>query len=293
MPKIVILAMAFLALTIGAAKAGPAYQRILDEAEIRLGVRSDAPPFASLVDGRPEGFSIDLCAEVAAAIRSDAGIGTLRATLVPVGTQRRFEALEAGEIDLLCGATTATLERRERVDFSIPTFLTGVGAVMRADAPALLRAVLVEEAPAERSATVVAEALKGARLGLRRDTTAETWLAERALGDAAGVEVLGFDDHEAGLAQVRSGEIDAYLADHAILTALVRKADDPRLKLSAKAFTHEPYTLPKGDSELRLAVDRALSRLYRSGRIVELFERHFGTPTAGVRSFYAMSALPE
>jgi ABC-type amino acid transport substrate-binding protein len=37
----------------------------------------------------------------------------------------RFEAITQQRADLLCEPTSATLTRRERVDFSIPTFLDG------------------------------------------------------------------------------------------------------------------------------------------------------------------------
>ena len=54
----------------------------------------------------------------------------------------RFDALAQGRIDLLCGAATATLERRRQVAFSIPIFPSGIGALVREDAPERLKAVL-------------------------------------------------------------------------------------------------------------------------------------------------------
>jgi ABC-type amino acid transport substrate-binding protein len=67
------------------------------------------------------------------------------------------------------------------------------------------------------------------------------------------------------------------------------------LAISRRAFTHEPYALalPRGDEGFRLIVDRALSHLYRTGAILNLFERHFGRPDASVKLFYLVSALPE
>src|SRR5208337_1302603 len=52
----------------------------------------------------------------------------------------------------------------------------------------------------------------------------------------------------------------------------------------------EPYALalPRGDSDFRLAVDRALSHIYRSGEIVAVFQRTFGgkaEPSHAGRSF--------
>lgn len=275
------------------AAAGPVLDRIAERGAIHIGYRTDAPPFSALVDGQPQGFSVVLCGAVAAALKQELGAESFRAKLVPVGTEQRFEALESGEIDILCGATTVTLERRARIDFSIPTFLTGVGAIARSDAAPLLRAVLVEDGPAALSDTVVAEALRNARLGVRRGTTALDWLSAATLETIEGIEIVEFDDHEVGVSQVASGEIDAYLADQAILVALGRTKTG--MAISNKAFTHEPYALglPRGDPDFRLSIDRALSRLYRSGDILKIFERSFGPPTESVLGFYARTAIPE
>mgnify|MGYP006279719625 FL=1 len=215
-----------------------------------------------------------------------------RARLVPVGTERRFEALVAGEIDILCGATTATLSRRETVSFSLPIFHTGVGAILRRDAAPALTAALVEQSPDALAPAALAAALEGRRLGVRRATTAEPWL-ERFAEAAPDTVIRPFDRHDAAIEQLRAGEIDAYFADLAILAGLV-EADEPLLA-SRRPFTTEPYALalPRGDEDLRLLVDRALSRLYRSGEVLELIERHFGRPGRDVRAFYRMSALPE
>jgi len=54
--------------------------------------------------------------------------------------------------------------------------------------------------------------------------------------------------------------------------------------------------LPRGDSDFRLAVDRALSHIYRSGEIVPIFERTFGgkaKPSQILQTLYLISGLPD
>ena len=58
--------------------------------------------------------------------------------------------VEDGAVDLLCGANTVTLTRREIVSFSIPIFPSGTGALLSADAPLALREVLAQGQPASR-----------------------------------------------------------------------------------------------------------------------------------------------
>jgi ABC-type amino acid transport substrate-binding protein len=53
--------------------------------------------------------------------------------------------------------------------------------------------------------------------------------------------------------------------------------------------------LPHGDDDFRLAVDRALSHIYRSGEITVVFKRTFGGAKPGqvLQTLYLVSALPD
>jgi ABC-type amino acid transport substrate-binding protein len=182
------------------------------------------------------------------------------------------------------------------VSFSIPTFITGVAAVVRKDATGPIVKALVESGQDPLSPAAVTEVLKGRRIGVRRDTTAESWLNEGPLKGIEDAKIVPIESHDTGIAQVLAGEIDVYFADQAILSGQVRSSGSAaELAITRKAFTNEPYALalPRGDEGFRLIVDRALSHLYRTGAILKLFERHFGQPDASVKLFYLMSALPE
>ncbi|MEQ9125039.1 MAG: transporter substrate-binding domain-containing protein, partial [Alphaproteobacteria bacterium] len=276
--------------------AGERLDRIVAEKRIRLGVRADAPPFAAIRDGKVSGFSVDLCRQVAAAAMAATGLDALDADFVTVETQNRFKAIEEGRIDILCGAATATLKRREIVSFSLPIFSTGVSAVVAADAPDLLKEILVTVGPAASSEAAIAEAFRGRTVGVRANTTAAEWLSHGPLARLDAVTIREVGDHAAGLAAVAAGEMAAYFADKAILLGVLRQSPPAggRLLVSEASFTREPYALalPRTDEDLRLMVDRALSRLYRDGSILKLYERHFGKPTGEVVLFYTMIALP-
>ena len=53
--------------------------------------------------------------------------------VVGIHVDERF--VKDGKVDLLCGATTATLSRREVVDFSIPTFVDGASVLLNSEGP--------------------------------------------------------------------------------------------------------------------------------------------------------------
>ena len=74
---------------------------------LRVGVKSDAPPFGSLdALGRPVGFEIDLARLFARVLFDD----DRRVELVPVTTATRFGVLQGGRVDLVAATITATDE---------------------------------------------------------------------------------------------------------------------------------------------------------------------------------------
>jgi putrescine:ornithine antiporter len=62
-----------------------------------------------------------------------------------------------------------------------------------------------------------------------------------------------------------------------------------------RQFTYAPFAMAmkRGSEDLRLLVDRSLSRLYRSGEITQVYSRFFGAPGKGTQQFFEHTALPE
>ncbi|MEO1775420.1 MAG: amino acid ABC transporter substrate-binding protein [Pseudomonadota bacterium] len=293
-PLLPLAALALGGMTAPAA-AGPVYDRVVERGVLNIGIRTDTPPFAYVQDGAPRGFTAELCGMMAGAILATSDLEVLDAKVIPVTAENRFDALKSGEIDLLCGATTANLTRRETMSFTIPTFSTGIGALVAADAPALLLE-LINGGPAALSANATREGLKGKTLGFQTGTTAETWVAEKVMPQLEGAVLMPVDNHVKGIESVADGTIDLYFADKAILSGLLRGLDNAEgFAVSRATFTSEPYALaiPRGDEDLRLVMDRALSHIYRSGAIYRLYERYFGKPGTIERVFYSAVALPE
>ena len=106
-------------------------EQVAESKTLRLGYRTDTPPFsAEPRPGQRVGYSLDLCRAVADAVKYELKLTALVVQYVAVGAENRFEMIEQGKIDLLCGATTVTLSRRARVDFSLPIFVDGAGVII-------------------------------------------------------------------------------------------------------------------------------------------------------------------
>ena len=275
--------IAALQISVGVASAGT-LDRIAQEKSIRIAYREDAPPF-SYKDkiGEPTGFMVDLCRAVAKKLAEQPNLSSLNVVYVPVTAQDRFEAITQQKADLLCEPTSVTLSRREQVDFSIPTFLDGASLMVRADG----------------SKNWTLRELAGQKIGVLAGTTTEESL-RNSLKDAGIIgDVVAIKTHDEGLAMLDEGKISAYFADRSILLFLIKNSKAPdKLRLADDYLTVEPYALalPRGDADFRLAVDRALSHIYRSGEIVSIFRHTFGgkaEPSQILRTLYVISGLPD
>ena len=62
-----------------------------------------------------------------------------------------------------------------------------------------------------------------------------------------------------------------------------------------RLFTHEPVALAvrRGDEDIRLTVDRTLSRLFRSEVFRDIYVKWFGEPDAAAITFFQQNALTE
>ena len=247
---------------------------------LRIGYREDAPPFSFKNDiGEAAGYTVELCRQVAAGIGQLHQIEGLVVDYVPVTAADRFAAVTEGKIHLLCGATTQTLARREIVSFSLPTFIDGASVLFRADGPKSF------------------PEMAGQTIGVLGNTTTEKGLSNTLEREGMQADVVAVNSHEEGFDRLVAGDISAYFADRAILAYMLQHSDQAaNLHLSNRFFSHEPFALalPRGDEDFRLAVDRVLSYLYKSGRIGDVFKATFpnAQPTDILKALYLINGLP-
>jgi len=285
MPRIVALAIALLvAPALASAQTLDGHlKKFKDTKTVAIAYRSDAAPF-SFADGakEPTGYSIELCRRVVATIAQQIGAEGVQIKWVPVTVQTRMEAVAKGQADMECGSTTVTLSRMKQVNFSSFTFVDGTGLLIRADSPA-------------RALTDLA----GKKIAVIPGTTNEKAVNEALKRNVVNATVVTVKNREEGLTQLEAGEIDAFASDKVLLMALAPKAKDPKkIALLTEDLSFEPYaiTLPRGDDSFRLAVNSALAQIYRSGGIVEIFQRWFGAigkPGIMLEAAFIFGAIPE
>ena len=276
--------------TAGCASMGPGappagtLEKIRTTKTIALGYRDSSVPFSYAGPTKePMGYSVDLCTRVVEDLRRDLTLPDLQVTWVPVSVETRVRALVNGTIDLECGSTTNTLSRQERVDFSLTTFITGASLLALAGSG-------------------VSDQFGAIRIAVIPGTTTEQMVKSAIASMGAGADaakLVAVKDHADGLAAVVDRRADVYATDRAILMGLVTSASNPRqFALLDRYLSYEPYALMlrRGDPEFRLAVNRSLARLYRSGQVLDIYRRWFGQwgdPSPLTLGMYAVEGLPE
>jgi hypothetical protein len=120
----------------------------------------------------------------------------------------------------------------------------------------------------------------------------------RTLGWSRSAKTISDVETFAGLDALADREVDLYFGDQAILLFQIEaKGMSDDLAVMEEIFSFEPYALAlkRGESGLRLAVDRALSEIYDEGLIYALILAEMGdyplSPEA--RAVYQIVGLPE
>jgi ABC-type amino acid transport substrate-binding protein len=277
-----------LVLALAAALAAPAaaqstLERIRSSGAITLGYIDNAAPFSAAgPQGEPQGYSVDLCREIARGIAAQLGLAKLDTRWVALTIQNRLEAVSARRVDIECSTTTWTLSRQRNVDFSLITFVDGGSVLTRAG-----------------SGMGRLADLNGKRVAVIKGTTTEQALRESLARYKVNAEVLTVTTRPEGLKLVEDAKVEGFAADRTTLVgAVLAKQAGGAYRLLDEDFSIEPYAfaLPSGDQEYRVAVNRVLARLFRTGEIGKIYERWLGPlgpPSALLSATYFVQGIAE
>ena len=252
--------------------AGPTIDtmaRIKDTHTITLGVREAARPFSFVNEQKQgQGYSVDLCLAAVDEIKRDLKLPDVKVNYVVVTGADRIPKLQKGEIDLECGSTTNTKARQEQVDFSYTIFVAG----MRVLIPNGSKVETVKD-------------MDGMTIALSKGTTSEKLFNQLNNSGEAKMKLVQYANNNEAFKALREGKARAFAQDDALLLGLASKEKAlDQLGLGQLAFSVEPYgiMIRKGDARLASAVDRALSHVYSSGEIEQLYAKWFQTATLAI-----------
>jgi ABC-type amino acid transport substrate-binding protein len=249
---------------------------------INIAFSADSLPF-SFVDSKqqPAGYSIDLCKRVIVQLGRAAGVDELKINWIVGTAAERVEMVASGKADIDCANTTATQGRMALVDFSSLIFLDGGGFLVKG------------------TALQKFTDFNGKNVGVIAGTTTEQRLEAALKQRLVNANITKVKDGNEGLAMLESGSLDAFASDKIKLIGLAAQAKDPKpLTILAEDLSIEPlaFALPRGDSAMRLEVNRALTQVYVSGEIESIFNAHLGAlgrPSGLLAAMYLLNAIPQ
>ena len=245
---------------------------------IKIAHRTDAVPF-SYVDrtNGVSGYTIDVCKAVVASLQRQFKLAALNVRWVPATSQSRFDVVASGKADIECGASSVTLSRMKQVDFSNYVFVESTGLVARPGISNL-------------------KDLAGKKIAVIAGTSNEKAMA--AKNPEIKATLVAVKDRDEAIAAMASGQVDAFASDKLLLAGTQFK-DIQSLQMLPDNLSVEPYAivLPRGDWELRLAVNTALAELFKSGEITKIFDQWFGKydmkPGMLNSATFMLGAIPE
>ena len=244
---------------------GGVLARVAETGTLRVGTRAQARPFAFRnSEGKFAGFSVDLLQYIGRQIGNTVG-RDVTLDFHAVTTDTRLKALESGRIDLVCGLTTPTWSREERVDFTLPIFVDGT------------RVLTYRE-----YGQAGLGGLQNRRVGVLEDSTTESIVALTL----PSVDVVPYPSMAKAMTALEARKVDA-IANIGILleTLRTRSSNSVSLMLVPKSGNlHREImacAVPENESPLRDAVNKALSQAYEgldevSGNYADIYFRWFG-----------------
>ena len=209
---------------------------VIDRGTLNCGVNNSVPGFGfETEEGTYEGFDIDYCKALAAAVLGDPDA----VEYVPLTPEQRFPSLASGEIDVLMRNTTWTSTRdgAEGAAFVTTTFYDG-------------QAMMV---PAASGVTSI-DALNGATICLTAGTTTEQNLADRMAGITHTPQT--FEENAQVQEAFLAGQCDAWTSDRSQLAGIrsnwpADSGGPAALTILDETFSKEPLgpAVVDGDSE--------------------------------------------
>jgi glutamate/aspartate transport system substrate-binding protein len=252
--------------------AGPSFAqdtgtlaKIKSSGSITVGHRDASIPFSYLDDKQqPMGYSLDLCAKIIDAVKTELKMPSLKVVMQPVTGATRIPLLANGTIDIECGSTTNNAARQQQVAYTMTSFVTANRFISKKS----------------DNLKTLAD-LKGKTVVSTSGTTNIKQITELNASQNLGLNILAAKDHAESFLMVGTGRAAAFIMDDILLAGLAANHPNPdQWQISADALSVEPYgiMLRKDDPAFKKVVDGAMTAMMKSGEINQIYAKWFQQP---------------
>ena len=146
------------------------------------------------------------CKRIATAVKEELKLADLKVTFVPLTSADRLDAIVKNKADIECGATTMTLSREEKVDFTLMTFVTGGSLLSLADS----------------NVNALAD-VAGKSVAVVTGTTSEAALKTALTKNLIDAKVVPVASREEAMKQLDARQVVAFASDQIVLIGQVMR----------------------------------------------------------------------
>lgn len=260
----VLVSFIYLVFAGPSAFAGPTIDRIKQSGVVVIGYRESTVPFSYVRPDKPKmpvGYAVDLCQKIVEAVRKKLEMKAITVEYMLINPANRIANVVEGKIDMDCTATTNNRDRREKVAFTVPHYITGARYMVRASSK-------IEDL----------QSFEGLKLVSTKGTTPLRAISAANKERLLRITILEAPDHAKAMEMVERGEADGFAMDDVLLYGLIATNSTPnKLKVVGKFLTIEPLAImfSKDDSEFKRIVDDEMKRLINSREAHEIYTRWF------------------
>lgn len=217
---------------------------------ISAAVSTDQPPFASAAKGgTPKGYIVDVTDEVAKRLHLKV---EYKASTVPGALQ----GLTSGQYDLAASGLGVTPEREKSVAFTKALYWSTT-------------AVLTKKS----STATGLDDFKGKKVGVITGAVQEAFLDKMP-----GVVATKFQNQNAAVSQLLSGNLDAFVVGGPDADAYLKQYDSLKVAVSAPVDHPTSMATAKDNPAFRKAVDKQLAAMAADGTLAKIYHRWFVEP---------------
>lgn len=233
---------------------GGCSQEAESKGNVRMALSPDYPPYAYLHQGKLTGIDVDLGEMIA----KEAGRGF---EIVNGDFSELIGLVGAGKADMAACALAVTAERRESVAFSDPYEFAGQTFLVRAGENIRYLTDMREK--------------PGFRIAAETGSTGYTLIAKYLKASGIPIRLIGCPGNREAVEELLNHRNDAVILDPLVARCLQMEYPG-KLEILRDLLNHEEFAVAvsRHDPQLLAAANRVIHRLWESGELYELQQKH-------------------
>jgi glutamine transport system substrate-binding protein len=220
---------------------------------IHVAADTTFPPFESEVNGKVQGFDIDMINAIAKHENLTVDLKTMQFTgLIP--------ALQSNQVDVAVAGITIKKSRMNAVNFSNAYYKSGLSVLTKAN-----------------STIKSINDLKGKIVGTKKGTSSVDLLTQKGITD-----IKQFDNIDAAYTAIESGGVDAVVFDNPVNLNFANTHKDTHVVGGLLTGEYYGIAVTKNNTDLQKKINDGLKAIKDSGEYKQLFDKYFAGDTSGL-----------